>query len=53
MKGNKACGTDLIHIEVRKKMGEEGIVFSQEGIERNVNIWHTIFMEAELSNTAV
>ena len=27
MKGNKACGPDLIHIEVRKKIGEEGLVF--------------------------
>ena len=27
MKGNKACRPDLIHIEVWKKMGEEGIVF--------------------------
>ena len=27
MKVNKACGPDLIHIEVWKKMGEEGIVF--------------------------
>ena len=27
MKGNKACGPDVIPIEVWKKMGEEGIVF--------------------------
>ena len=27
MKGNKACGPDMIPIEVWKKMGEEGIVF--------------------------
>ena len=27
MKGNKACGPDLIPIEVWNKMGEEGIVF--------------------------
>ena len=27
MKGNKACGPDLIPIEVWKNMGEEGIVF--------------------------
>ena len=47
MKENKACRPDLIHIEVRNKMGEEEILFSQEAIERNVNIWHNIFMEAE------
>ena len=27
MKGNKACGSDMIPIEVWKKMGEEGVVF--------------------------
>ena len=27
VKGNKACGQDLIPIEVWEKMGEEGIVF--------------------------
>ena len=47
MKGNKACGPDMIPIEVWNKMGEEEILFSQEAIERNVNIWHNIFMEAE------
>ncbi len=29
MKGNKACGPDMIPIEVWKKMGEEGILFSR------------------------
>ena len=27
MKGNKACGPEMIPIEVWKKIGEEGIVF--------------------------
>ena len=30
MKGNKACGPDLIPIEVWKKMGEQGIVFLEK-----------------------
>ena len=34
MKGNKACGPDLIHIEVWKKMGEEGIVFLNKRLNR-------------------
>ena len=30
MRGNKACGPDLIPIEVWKKMGEQGIVFLEK-----------------------
>ena len=30
MKGNKASGPDLIHIEVWKKMAEQGIVFLEK-----------------------
>ena len=30
MKGNKACGPDLIPIEVWKKMGAQGIVFLEK-----------------------
>ena len=30
MKGNKACGPDLIPIEVWKMMGEQGIVFLEK-----------------------
>ena len=53
MKGNKACGPDMIPIEVWKKMGEEGIVFLKKELKRNINIWPTILMEVERSNTTV
>ena len=32
MKGNQACGPDLIPIEVWKKMGEQGIIFLEKGL---------------------